>query len=128
MAQLKGYYFLQEYESNKGGKIYSALGGAKNIFALGPYNELLKWFQDSPNRRIRYAPAHFTYGEQPDELGYEFVNPQYLIVTAYERGIHGIGPQQSRFSSNDFLLLEWNNHWNKVYESGDFSLWVWRDE
>ena len=128
MAQLKGYQFLQEFDSKSGRGIYSALGGAKNVFALMPYNDFIKWFQDSPNWWIRNAPAHFTYGEQPDELGYEFVNPEYLIVTAYERGIHGIGPQQSRFSSNDFLMLEWNNHWNKVYESGDFSLWVWRDE
>ena len=98
------------------------------MFALGPYNDLKKWFQDSPNWWISNAPAHFEYGGEPDDLGYKFVNPEYLIVTAHERGIHGIGPQQSRFSSNDFLMLEWNNHWNKVYESGDFSLWVCRDE
>lgn len=126
-AQFNGYQFLKNYNINEGGT-YSPLRGTRSVFSLGSLTEVYELFEQSSNLSIRNAPAHFGYSDEPDNLGYEFNNQEYLIITSHEREVQRIGFQQARFSDEDYILLDNDYQWNKIYESGDFTLYSWREK
>jgi hypothetical protein len=127
-AQLSGYQFLADFNSNSDRKVYSPLPRVRGIFALGPYSDQLNLLQSTPVWQANEAPEHFGYLGEPDRLGRWFKNPEYLTVTAFDKWVYMVGPQKDKFSPNDFDLLEFDGRWHEVYDSGDFSLRVWREE
>jgi len=127
-AQLHGYQFLMDFTSGSSGYIYSPIRQTREVFALGPFSDQIKMLQTTPRWRVNNAPEHFGFLGEPDSFGRRFYNPEYLIVTAYDIGMHSVGPQQARFSPDDFTLLEFDGRWHKVYDSGDLTLRVWREE
>lgn len=127
-AQLKGYQFLMDFMSSNGGKIYSSVPNTKTIFALGPYSDQLRKLQTAPIWNGIVAPEHFGYLGEPDRLEQQFDDPEYLTVTSFDMSLYQVERLQGQFSPNDFALLEYDARWHKVYDSGDFTLRVWREE
>jgi hypothetical protein len=127
-AQLYGYRFLLDFNSNSSRKIYSSLPRTKEIFALGPYSDQIDLLHTFPKWWASDAPEHFGYYGEPDRLGQQFDDPEYLIITAFDKSLYQVGPQKDKFSPSDFALLEFDGRWHKVYDSADFSLRAWRED
>jgi hypothetical protein len=125
-AQFEGLNFLFSNSEKKTGSIYSLVGGEKIQYALLPYGDLVETLNQNPNWEIAYPPAHFGYQGSPDESGFEFIDQEYLFATAFELGYYSLWPTEGRYTQKDFLLLADDYRWNKIYDSGDFILWIWR--
>jgi len=126
-AQRAGYNFLLDFESKGEGKIYSPIKGAFNLTGVISFETRIDKIRENVKWRFEYAPAHFGYQGMPDDLGYEFENPEYMFITGYEYGYYTeVWPENGRFTPADFDQLDDDPNWSKIYQSGDFTIWIFR--
>ncbi|MBI3160210.1 MAG: hypothetical protein HYZ26_11495 [Chloroflexi bacterium] len=126
-SQLSGYEFLMAYAQGQAGNIFSPIRGAQSIFALGAYSDVIRSIRTTPSWRMAFAPAHFGYSGTEERPAEVWQNPAYLVITEFERNLFQLGPQLQLFTPADFIRLDEDQRWNKIYDSGDFQLRSWRE-
>jgi hypothetical protein len=106
--------------------IYSPSGNASIISSVLSADDYRQLRRSSPGWRLSTAPAHFGYA--PDPLHLTFQNPAYLWVTAPEKAYYTqVWPQGGRFTPEDFILLDEDPKWNRLYSTSDITIWGWND-
>jgi hypothetical protein len=126
-AQQAGIDRFLSYSSNNVGKIYSINGDNRIMYANRPLSMMQQFINKSPRWEVDIAPAHFGYQGMPDAQGHSFENPEFLYITSYDVQTYTeVWPEGGRMTLIDFSFLDIDAKWNKIYDSGDISLYFWR--
>ena len=124
-ARAAGAEFLLDHASDNPGKIYSISGRERIFRGVLSIDEVASLLQGNDNWRVRFPPPHFGYGEDNED---SFENPDYLFLTGYGTAYYSeLWTAGGLYTPEDFDTLNNDPSWNQVYQSGDFTLWVWRD-
>jgi hypothetical protein len=122
-----GIQRFMESSSNNDGRIYSINGDNRIFYTSRPLGLMQQFKNESPRWEVDIVPAHFGYQGMPDAQGHIFTNPEYLYITSYDYHTYtNVWPEGGRMTPIDFKFLDIDSKWNKVYDSGDFSLYSWR--
>ncbi|MEN8240360.1 MAG: hypothetical protein ABFS17_00430 [Chloroflexota bacterium] len=124
-ARAAGAEYFLEYASDEPGNIYSISARERIFRGLMPIGEIAALLQGNESWRVKVPPPHFGYSEANGE-GFE--DPEYLFLTGYGAAYYSeLWTTGGLFTPEDFELLDNDPSWNRVYQSGDFTLWAWRD-
>jgi hypothetical protein len=120
-------FFLRHAADNPGG-IYSISARERIFRGVRPIETILHLIIENPNWNVKTPPPHFGYDVEDTDQISSFEDPQYLFITGYGEAYYvEVWPSGGRFTPKDFEVLSDDPNWNCVYQSGDFTLWVWRN-
>jgi hypothetical protein len=125
-ARAAGAKFFLDHVSDEFGGIYSISARERIFRGVRPVEDVLDMIAENKNLDVKIPPPHFGYGENIDE---SFEDPEYLFITGYGMAYYTeLWTSGGLYTLEDFNRLDIDPRWNRVYESGDFILWVWRYE
>ena len=122
-AQKAGVAFLLDHAVDDGAKVYAIFPTDAIYSAVLSETNLTAWLNARENWQPVLAPPHFGYSNNIKKTS-EFDNPGYLWVTAYDLAYYTIvWPQGGRLTPADFQKLDEDALWNRVFTSGDLTIW-----
>ncbi|MBN2550181.1 MAG: hypothetical protein JXB15_13545 [Anaerolineales bacterium] len=120
-AQQAGVVFTVNYKADDFRRVYLIWRTFQLESALN-YTDYMKFLRNYPNFYQAMVPAHFGHGE--DYMRQVFSNAGYMWISAYERAVYNqVWQQGGRFTPDDFIALENDIAWHKIYTSGDMTVW-----
>lgn len=120
-AQQAGIVFTTNYKSDDFKRVYLVWRTFQLESAFN-YTDYMRFLRNYPNFYQAIVPAHFGHGE--DYMKQVFSNAGYMWISAYERAFYNqVWQQGGRFNRADFIALENDYAWHKIYTSGDLTVW-----
>ena len=123
-AQQAGVAFHVEMAVKDGTNIYRPFGEAVAFPAILNVQELRQLRRESKSSWQTQQIIRASSENNPDELGFEFQNPGYLWITAYEHAYYTqVWSEGGLFTPQTFQALDSSPDWHRIYTSGDMAIW-----
>jgi hypothetical protein len=125
-ADQAGVRHLTQYMRTDGKTVYVVSSGSRNLYSItGTGQNLAKKLNLKQFRHFR-MPPHLGIDESGAIKGLS--DPGYLMISAFDRAYtHQAWKQSGKILPDDFIRLYQHPAWNKIYTSGDMTIWRWSD-